>query len=65
VQKKKAALLVITTIVGNCLGNLSSDVLRSGYKSLARNIQQIKVVKRVFGIGQKEPCAQALPMQRT
>jgi hypothetical protein len=55
VQKKKAALLVIWSIVGNCFGSLSSDVVRSGYKSLARNIRQVRVAKRSLGTAQNGP----------
>ncbi|MBS2004741.1 MAG: hypothetical protein JST44_24740 [Cyanobacteria bacterium SZAS LIN-5] len=44
--KKRTVLLVIWSIVGNCLGTLSSDIVRSGYNSIARNIRQVHLARR-------------------
>lgn len=38
--KNEIAMLMMITIVSNCLGNLGSDIVRSAYKSLTKNLQQ-------------------------
>ena len=39
VVKKEVVLLMVITIISNCLGNLGSDVVRSAFKSLSKNYQ--------------------------
>jgi hypothetical protein len=36
VSKRKAVILVALTMLGNCLGNLSSDVVRSSYRTASK-----------------------------
>jgi hypothetical protein len=35
-SKRKAALLVGLTVLGNCLGNLSSDLIRCSARSVSK-----------------------------
>ena len=41
-SKRKAALLVGLTVLGNCLGNLSSDLIRCSMHSASRFYMTLK-----------------------
>jgi hypothetical protein len=42
VTKKEIAMLMMVTIISNCLGNLGSDIVHSAFKSLVKNYQQFQ-----------------------
>jgi hypothetical protein len=39
VSKRKAIVLVLLTMLGNCLGNLSSDIVRSSYRAVSKLVR--------------------------
>jgi hypothetical protein len=39
VSQRKAIVLVLLTMFGNCLGNLSSDIVRSSYRAVSKLVR--------------------------